>query len=91
MALAPSTTRRLPPFPQALDYRSPTQSLNLRAPLYNREAAKKIEVAQAQEAYAQALLRVRQAELADRLAKAWLDQMLSGHALVVKSSNSSMV
>ena len=73
-----------PPFApttQTLDYRSPTQSLNLRAPLYNREAAKKIELAQAQEAYALALLRVRQAELADRLAKAWLENLLSDHRL----------
>lgn len=69
------------PVSQALDYRAPTQSLNLRAPLYNREAAKKIELAQAQEAYALALLRVRQAELADRLAKAWLETLLSGHVL----------
>ncbi len=69
------------PVTQTLDYRSPTQSLNLRAPLYNREAAKKIELAQAQEAYALALLRVRQAELADRLAKAWLEALFSGHKL----------
>jgi outer membrane protein, protease secretion system len=66
---------------QALDYRAPTQSLNLRAPLYNREAAKKIELAQAQEDYALALLRVRQAELADRLAKAWLEGVLADHGL----------
>ncbi len=69
------------PVTQTLDYRSPTQSLNLRAPLYNREAAKKIELAQAQEAYALALLRVRQAELADRLAKAWLEALFSDHKL----------
>ena len=67
------------PVTQTLDYRSPTQSLNLRAPLYNREAAKKIEFAQVQEAYALALLRVRQTELAERLGKAWLDGLLSGH------------
>ena len=73
-----------PPFAsvtQTLDYRAPVQSLNLRAPLFNREAAKKIELAQAQEQYALALLRVRQAELADRLAKAWLDTLLADHVL----------
>ena len=69
------------PVTQSLDYRSPTQSLNLRAPLYNREAAKKIELAQTQEAYALALLRVRQADLADRLAKAWLESLLANHKL----------
>lgn len=71
----------LPPVTQTLDYRAPTQSLNLRAPLYNREAAKKIELAQAQEAYALALLRVRQTELADRLAKAWLEGLLANHGV----------
>ena len=71
----------LAPVTQALDYRSPTQSLNLRAPLYNREAAKKIDLALAQEIYALTLLRVRQAELADRLGKAWLDCVLARHGL----------
>ncbi len=71
----------LAPLTQPLDYRAPAQSLNLRAPLFNREAAKKIELAQAQEQYALALLRVRQSELVDRLAKAWLDERLADHML----------
>ena len=73
-----------PPFPPVttpLDYRSPAQSLNFRAPLYNREAGKKIEVAQAQENYAQAVLTVRRIELADRLAKTWLDGLLAEQSL----------
>ncbi len=78
-----------PPFAsvtQPLDYRAPARSLNLRAPLFNREAAKKIELAQAQEQYALALLRVRQAELADRLAKAWLDALLADHVLAASQA-----
>jgi outer membrane protein, protease secretion system len=79
-----SRTIDSPPFPATttpLNYRSPTQSLNLRAPLYNRELDKKIEVAQAQENYAQAILTVRRTELLDRLAKAWLDGLLAEHSL----------
>lgn len=79
-----SRTIDSPPFPASttpLNYRSPTQSLNLRAPLYNREANKKIDLAQAQENYAQAILTVRRTELLDRLAKAWLDGLLAEHNL----------
>ena len=63
----------IPPTVSPLDYRAPSRSLNLRAPLYNREASKKIDAAAAQEKNAETVFALRQMDLLDRLAKAWLD------------------
>ena len=62
-----------PPTATPLDYRAPSRSLNLRAPLYNREASKKIDAAALQEKNAETVFALRQMDLLDRLAKAWLD------------------
>lgn len=70
----PSTT--------TLDYRSPVQSLNLRAPLFNLEARRKVTLAQAQVSYAESVLAARKIELIDRLANAWLQQFLAEQALL---------
>jgi len=64
-----------------LDYRAPSQSLNIRAPLYNREASQKLAIAQTQVNYAQAVFATRKLELLDRLATAYLQRLQAGQAL----------
>ena len=70
------------PVTSPLDYRAPVQSLNLRAPLFNREATQKYKLAQAQVEYAQAIFATRTADLLDRLATAYLQRGLAEHAVL---------
>ena len=65
-----------------LDYRTPSQSLNIRAPLYNREASKKFTMAQTQANYGQVVFATRKLELLDRLATTYLQRLQAGQALV---------
>jgi protease secretion system outer membrane protein len=58
-----------------LSYRSPSRSLNIRAPLYNREASQKLALAQSQVSYAEAVLATRKLDLMDRLSTAYLQYL----------------
>ena len=78
-----------PPTTTPLDYRAPARSLNLRAPLYNREASKKIDAAAAQEKAAQAVFALRQMDLLDRLAKAWLDARFAQQDLLLAQAQAT--
>lgn len=60
-----------------LDYRSPAQSINLRAPLLNFEGRARVRQADAQVSSAEATFLARRAELVDRLAVAYLQRMLA--------------
>lgn len=65
------------PVTSELDYRAPVQSLNLRAPLFNREGSKKVQLAQLQVQFAEAVFAARKLELLDRLMTAYLQRLLS--------------
>jgi outer membrane protein, protease secretion system len=69
-----------------LDYRAPFSSLTLRAPLYNREASQKLEVARAQVSYANAVFVARNADLVDRLANAYFQRLLAEQAVLAARS-----
>lgn len=72
-----------------LDYRAPIQSLSLRMPLYNRELSSRVESARVQESQALTLFHVRQSDLVDRLATAWLQ---AGDAwLAIANTRSNLV
>lgn len=60
-----------------LDYRTPTQSINVRAPLVNFEGAQQYRQAQAQAETAKARFASSRAELIDRLTVAYLQRMLA--------------
>jgi len=60
-----------------LDYRAPSQSINLRAPLLNLEGRARVRQADAQVGNAEATFLSRKAELVDRLAVAYLQRMLA--------------
>jgi outer membrane protein, protease secretion system len=66
----------------SLDYRSPSQSINLRTPLLNFEASARLDQATAQVGSAEAGFVSRQAELVDRLALAYLQRMLAEDAFL---------
>lgn len=70
-----------PPVSTALDYRAPSQSMNLRAPIFNLEAIKKVTLARVQLNYAEAVFAARKADLLDRLVNAWLQQFLADQAI----------
>lgn len=70
------------PVASPLDYRAPVQSLNIRAPLFNREATQKYQLAQAQVEYAKAIFVTRTADLLDRLATAYLQRWLAENAVL---------
>lgn len=80
-----------PPTVSPLDYRAPSRSLNLRAPLYNREAGKRIAAAAAQEKNADTVFALRQMDLLDRLAKAWLDARFAEQDLLLAQAQVSAV
>ena len=63
------------PVTSPLDYRAPVKSLNIRAPLFNREAWQKLSIAQTQVDFAQAVFATRKLELMDRLATAYLQRL----------------
>ncbi|NBW49605.1 MAG: hypothetical protein EBR49_05855, partial [Betaproteobacteria bacterium] len=65
-----------------LDYRAPTQSINLRAPLLNLEGRARVRQASAQVGNAEAIFLTRKAELVDRLAVAYLQRMLAEDAFL---------
>ncbi len=65
-----------------LDYRAPSQSINLRAPLINLEASARYRQANAQVGSAEAAFAARKAELVDRLALAYLQRMLAEDAFL---------
>jgi len=65
-----------------LDYRAPSQSINLRAPIVNREASARYQQATAQVSSAEANFVARKAELVDRLALAYLQRMLAEDAFI---------
>ncbi len=65
-----------------LDYRSPVQSINLRAPLLNLEGTARVRQANAQVGNAEATFVARKAELVDRLAVAYLQRMLAEDAFL---------
>ena len=58
-----------------LDYPSQSQSLNFRAPIYNREATHKTNQAQAQVNSAESVFAIREAELVDRLTSAYFQRV----------------
>ena len=60
-----------------LDYRAPSQSISLRAPLLNLEGSARVRQARAQVGNAEATFTARKAELVDRLAVAYLQRMLA--------------
>ncbi len=60
-----------------LDYRTPTQSINVRAPLVNFEGAQQYRQAQAQAETAKARFASSRADLIDRLTVAYLQRMLA--------------
>ena len=64
-----------------LNYRAPVQTLSLRYPLFNREASQKVELARLEVANAEALFAARSADLVDRLANAYLQRLLTEHAV----------
>ena len=72
-----------PPVTSSLDYRAPVQSLNIRVPIFNREASQKYKWAQTQVIYAEAVFATRKADLVDRLASAYLQRLLSEQAVQV--------
>ncbi len=65
------------PRTNTLDYRSPSHSLSLRAPLLNAEGDARLRQARAQVSSAHASFAARQAELVDRVATAYLQCMLA--------------
>nr|WP_315847788.1 TolC family outer membrane protein [uncultured Rhodoferax sp.] len=65
-----------------LDYRAPSQSINLRTPLVNLEASARYRQANAQVGSAEAAFAARKAELVDRLALAYLQRMLAEDAFL---------
>lgn len=65
-----------------LDYRAPSQSINLRTPLVNLEASARYRQANAQVSSAEAAFVARKAELVDRLALAYLQRMLAEDAFL---------
>jgi protease secretion system outer membrane protein len=65
-----------------LDYRAPTQSISLRAPLFNAEGTARVRQASAQVSNAEATFVGRKAELVDRLAVAYLQRMLAEDAFL---------
>lgn len=65
-----------------LDYRTPTQSIHLRAPLLHLEGRARVRQAQAQVGNAEATFLARKAELVDRLAVAYLQRMLAEDAFL---------
>lgn len=69
------------PSTSAVEYRAPVQSLNFRAPIYNREASQKLQSAQAQVHYAAAVFEVRTVDLLDRYAVAYFQNQISMQAV----------
>lgn len=64
----------------SLDYRAPSQSINLRAPLINMEAQAQYRQAIAQVGASEATFVARKAALVERLATAYLQRMLAEDA-----------
>ncbi len=60
-----------------LDYRSPQQTLSVRAPLLNVEAWRHVRQAQAQVSVAESILLTRRHELLDRLGQAYLQRLFT--------------
>lgn len=60
-----------------LDYRSPVRSLNLRLPLYNREASQKVQIADFQASFGEMVFVARTADLLDRLAGAFFQRSVA--------------
>jgi protease secretion system outer membrane protein len=71
-----------------LDYRSPVRSLTVRMPLYNREASRKLEIADVQAAYSERVFAVRTADLMDRFAIAIFQRSVARHS--VRSAQAQM-
>jgi protease secretion system outer membrane protein len=69
------------PVDTPLDYRAPAQSLNLRAPLFNLEGSRKLQIARAQVNFATAVFAARKLELLERLTTAYLQRLLSEQSL----------
>lgn len=61
----------------ALDYRAPSQSISLRAPIFNSEGQQRVKLAGAQTEAARALFSSRNADLVDRLTTTYLQRMLA--------------
>jgi outer membrane protein, protease secretion system len=70
-----------------LDYRAPAHSLNVRAPILNREASLKLSFAKMQVHHAEAVYQVRKADLFERLAAAYLQRLLSEQAVLLAKSH----
>lgn len=60
-----------------LDYRAPSQSINLRAPIFNVEGMHRLKQAESQVGAAQSQFVSRKADLLDRLTVAYLQRMLA--------------
>jgi len=60
-----------------LDYRAPSQSVNLRAPLFNADGWQRLKQAQAQTEAAKSVFSTRKVDLIDRLTVAYLQRMLA--------------
>jgi TolC family type I secretion outer membrane protein len=70
------------PITSALDYRAPVQSLSFRTPIFNREASQKLQAAQVQVSYANAVFATRTIDLLDRFAVAYFQSQLSEQAVL---------
>ena len=75
------------PIDSPLDYRAPVQSLTIRAPIFNREGSKKLELAQAQLKYAESVFAARKAELLERLSGAYLQRLLSEQSVLLAGAH----
>lgn len=64
-----------------LDYRAPQKALTFRQPVFNQEARVRLQQAEVQVAYADAVLAVRTQDLMDRLGQAWLQRLLARDGL----------
>lgn len=71
------------PVTTPLDYRSPQQTLALRAPLLNLEATQKYRQAQVQLLYAETIFLSRGHDLLDRLGQAYLQRLFAEQSLQV--------
>jgi protease secretion system outer membrane protein len=75
------------PVDSTLDYRAPAHSLNVRAPILNREGSLKLSFAKIQVKYAEAVYQVRKADLLERLSAAYLQRLISEQTVLLAKSH----
>lgn len=69
------------PASNTFGYRTTSQSLNLRMPIFNLEASRKVSLAKAQVNYAEAIFSTRRADLLYRVSNAWSQLFLAEQAI----------